>query len=315
MFFFIFFRFCVIFKSLFVSFLKSIKTFSICLINLQQIVNLYKNKAMISAYIMVLMLVYSVPYMAFAQEDDSDRNARTPATENIPATIESSRTRLSEVERISQRINTRINNFQNRIDAIKKEMEDKCPDGPRHRGHIFNSLVRDVHCLTEDGVRDLMSESEYRDYRNRSRILTQQIEAEHVKLANLLRTTDCLQNTIESRNEEPDEHLDLVRDLKIEGLEVQADLFKLTNRTGNIDRELDSIERVYDRALLGAYLQDKIGQLLNPQVICAARRRCMTNSVQKIDPQVIQRELFPTSANPTRSDYYEKVRSSSSGAR
>ena len=76
---------------------------------------------------------------------------------------------------------------------------------------------------------------------------------------------------------------------------------------GDIDKVLDEVERLYDRTVLGAYMQDKIGQLLNSQVICAARKRCATGDPERIDPQKIRDELFPTSTQ-TRESYYDHRR-------
>ncbi|MCB0347876.1 MAG: hypothetical protein KDD37_03530 [Bdellovibrionales bacterium] len=95
---------------------------------------------------------------------------------------------------------------------------------------------------------------------------------------------------------------------KLRATQVQADFAALETEIKDFDRKLDLVESQYDKSLMGAYIQDKIGQLLNSQAICAARKRCATNDPQKIDPEVIRQELFPESAK-TRSDYYEKVKS------
>jgi prefoldin subunit 5 len=75
-----------------------------------------------------------------------------------------------------------------------------------------------------------------------------------------------------------------------------------------VEATLNDMEKDYDKSVLGAYLQDKFGQLLNSQVICSAVKRCPTNDPKKIEPERIRKELFPESAaDAVRSDYYEKV--------
>ena len=70
------------------------------------------------------------------------------------------------------------------------------------------------------------------------------------------------------------------------------------------------MESVYDKSLLGAYVQDKIGQLLNSQVICSARKRCLDGDPKKIPAEKIKDELFPETRH--RSDYFDRVKSRSS---
>ena len=64
-------------------------------------------------------------------------------------------------------------------------------------------------------------------------------------------------------------------------LDVKSDLLELTGDVQDVDRVLDNVAEVYDRSVLGAYLQDKITQMLTgtqPDVICAANRRCSGGS-------------------------------------
>lgn len=92
---------------------------------------------------------------------------------------------------------------------------------------------------------------------------------------------------------------------EIRMLNVQTRLLELTGDVDDIDDKLDDIERVYDASLLGAYLQDKIGQLLNSNVICQISRRC-NGGDGEISASDIQKELFPNTQ--TRSGYRRKVR-------
>ena len=95
---------------------------------------------------------------------------------------------------------------------------------------------------------------------------------------------------------------------------MHTELLTLTDEADDVDDILDGIEAVYDKSLLGAYLQDKIGQLLNSNVICRTIKRCRVREPSRISPEDIQKELFPETQ--TRSEYYEKVKKRrSSGVR
>ena len=60
-------------------------------------------------------------------------------------------------------------------------------------------------------------------------------------------------------------------------LDVKSDLLELTGDIQDVDRVLDNVAEVYDKSVLGAYLQDKITQMLTgtqPDLICQASNRC-----------------------------------------
>ena len=97
--------------------------------------------------------------------------------------------------------------------------------------------------------------------------------------------------------------------LNTQFLKFSLNYTKLFNNLATIDEQLDAIERVYDKSVMGAYLQDKIGQLLNSDVICTARKRCLDSKPIKISPETIRKELFPESVSgKQRSDYHDKAR-------
>ena len=95
--------------------------------------------------------------------------------------------------------------------------------------------------------------------------------------------------------------------LRLNALSLENKFFQQGSELNNIDSKLDDMERIYDQAEVGAYFQDKIGQLLNSNVICKARKRCMVSEPKEIPSSVIQNELFPESKK-TRSEYYNKVK-------
>ncbi len=126
-------------------------------------------------------------------------------------------------------------------------------------------------------------------------------------LADVDKEIDVLLATVSKDEAKKDETMRaLMQKIKSQGLAI--DFAALGTKLKGTDEALDYIEGVYDKTLVGAYLQDKIGQLLNSQVICAANNRCSVAGAQDILPTVIQKELFPNSRK-ARSEYYEKVNS------
>lgn len=88
--------------------------------------------------------------------------------------------------------------------------------------------------------------------------------------------------------------------------DLRRDFAELDLKSNGINDTLNKMEKIYDKSVLGAYLQDKFGQLLNSQSICSAVKRCAVADPKKIDAEKIRQELFPES-QAIRSDYYEKV--------
>lgn len=93
---------------------------------------------------------------------------------------------------------------------------------------------------------------------------------------------------------------------KLRVADLRMSLMELDFKKNGIDSTLNDMERIYDKSLLGAYLQDKMGQLLNSQVVCSVQKRCMGTDPKMIDSQRIRSEIFPES-EAVRGNYYEKV--------
>jgi prefoldin subunit 5 len=88
--------------------------------------------------------------------------------------------------------------------------------------------------------------------------------------------------------------------------DLRMNFMDLDLKANGIESTLNDMEKIYDKTVLGAYLQDKFGQLLNSQSICSAIKRCAVSDPKKIDAEKIRQELFPES-QAIRSDYYDKV--------
>ncbi len=94
----------------------------------------------------------------------------------------------------------------------------------------------------------------------------------------------------------------------LEAGNVTEDFNMLKLKMGNTEAALDRMNSQYDKAILGAYVKDKIGLLLNSQLICQARSRCDVKNPIEIKNEDVQNVLFPGSNSSTREkSYYEKI--------
>jgi hypothetical protein len=94
---------------------------------------------------------------------------------------------------------------------------------------------------------------------------------------------------------------------EIQALETKIEIQALEAQFEGADDKIDELERLYDRSQVGAYVQEKVSQLVNSITICRAMRRCAVKDEQPLDPKLIQEELFPES-KATRSEHYQKVK-------
>ena len=96
---------------------------------------------------------------------------------------------------------------------------------------------------------------------------------------------------------------------QLKAVKGQLNFDKLYRRLNNLDDTLDEVQRVYDKSIIGAYIQEKMGRLLNSQVFCQARQRCEKAQRGKnlIDPKLIREQIFPEAKqNSKRSFQYYK---------
>ena len=96
---------------------------------------------------------------------------------------------------------------------------------------------------------------------------------------------------------------------KVQMAAVEAQV-KLTDAKVNLigaDQYVNEIERTLDREKVGIYLKDKIGKLVNSQLICEATNRCKVKAATPIGPEKLN-EIFKDSKTPNRSEYYNEIR-------
>ena len=68
-----------------------------------------------------------------------------------------------------------------------------------------------------------------------------------------------------------------------------ADFATLQKKVGDTDLALEKAAGMYDKSVLGAYLKDKLGLLLNSQVICEANARCRVPERKEVYPSITGR--------------------------
>ncbi len=234
---------------------------------------------------------------------------------------------LNDADKSIDHRNRAIEATENRIEALEKqlipiaeEIKEVCPPGnvTHVRGGRSGSGMFCVH--REEGPRpgDLLYASaglseeqleRYNKARNEQIAIERNLREHRVVLDALSSGIEGIDDRV--AGEIPQVHAEVtnaqaIQDATIDALRLQVKVSDLDASLGNIDQVLDQVERIYDRTVLGAYMQDKIGQLLNSQVICAARKRCAVGDPRKIPPSQIRDELFPSTQ--TRRSYYDHER-------
>ncbi|MBS1968945.1 MAG: hypothetical protein JSU04_01485 [Bdellovibrionales bacterium] len=87
----------------------------------------------------------------------------------------------------------------------------------------------------------------------------------------------------------------------------------LHGKVGDTDMALEKVSNAYDKSLIGAYLKDKFGLLLNSQTMCEGVARCRVPERKEVSAETIQKTLFPGTENSTRKgNLYDKSHGSSS---
>ncbi len=245
-----------------------------------------------------------------------NRSSTAPLTDG--ATVE------AEVNAINTR---RVNQWRSIMDAedeidklrqelipIARGMQRPCPEGTiqtqndqhfcvkrqqhtaQHGGGVFYTRTRISQRLA-----DLYNTSRQKYFEIGGRLRLKRAELERLQS-----DLDGMEDRITGAVPPEDRRVRERQDATIETLRLRVKLSDLDDSLGNIDEVLDQVERIYDNTVLGAYMQDKIGQLLNSQVICTARKRCAVGDPRKIPPSQIRDELFPSTQ--TRESYYNHRR-------
>lgn len=88
-------------------------------------------------------------------------------------------------------------------------------------------------------------------------------------------------------------HRGLTNLIQVQGLTTE--LSQVSRKVGSTEDALDEIRDRFDQAIIGAYIQDKVGALLNSRSLCKAAKQCVNSSAPTVSSKDISAELFPTS--------------------
>lgn len=92
------------------------------------------------------------------------------------------------------------------------------------------------------------------------------------------------------------------------GQSMLTEFAMVQNKLGDTDMVLEKMSNAYDKSMLGAYLKDKIGLLVNSQLMCESVARCNVKERKEVPAERIQETLFPGTANSTRKgNLYDKT--------
>lgn len=95
-------------------------------------------------------------------------------------------------------------------------------------------------------------------------------------------------------NEKPSSRESKIKVLEsqIENSSVMIDFNQLKSKLDSPYKAAKLVERVYDQKLIGAYMQNKMKNLLNSKVFCSASKQCGAEKRLSISGKAIERELF-----------------------
>lgn len=81
----------------------------------------------------------------------------------------------------------------------------------------------------------------------------------------------------------------------------------LHGKVGDTDMALEKVSNAYDKSIIGAYLKDKFGLLLNSQTMCEGVARCRVSERKEVTAESIQQALFPgTEESSRKGNLYDK---------
>lgn len=249
-------------------------------------------------YLLILGIVMVLfPHIAQTQSSYESQTSRR----SITADIDRLNSSLSDVSRRKDRSVEEIARLRREVDTISSDIHTRC--ATKEKLSWFWQEAN-YQCFRNDGRRGmsyqtLLSLQERKDSHQRD------IDRLESTVDDYLNEMNDLRRQIGSRTDEF-QNLGHLRDVQIRGLSVLVGLRDVTDDLDSIDETLNDIERVYDRGLLGIYLQDKIGQLLNSRVMCKAYSKCL-NRGDEISSREISRELFSEETSGRRGSYQQRL--------
>ncbi len=92
-------------------------------------------------------------------------------------------------------------------------------------------------------------------------------------------------------------------DKNLRKMDVRTSFQEFSSKVDQTDLALQRLSMAYDKSLVGAYLKDKIGSLLNSSAMCEVVKQCKPGVVAPNIKKDYINDLFPNTGNSTRSTY------------
>ncbi len=83
-------------------------------------------------------------------------------------------------------------------------------------------------------------------------------------------------------------------------LSAENSFERLDGKLADANDLLNNISDTYDQAMVGVYLKDKIGKLLNSSAFCTAQKTCEGKDHPTVEPTEIEKIFAPTKSKSTR---------------
>ncbi|MFZ4403174.1 MAG: hypothetical protein ACOYOK_03655 [Pseudobdellovibrionaceae bacterium] len=165
------------------------------------------------------------------------------------------------------------------------------------------------------GIGDSLSKKSQNDLEQQKQELKKlkiELKSERTNFNKLDKDSRALQNSalsLKNNTEKANEALNT----SLNGSNLVGDFERVKSDVGDLDQTLDILITKMDQATIGSYVKDKLGLLLNSQLICKAVKRCSVAEPQRIPNEEVEKALFPGTASSTRKqDYYNKINNKNS---
>ncbi len=242
--------------------------------------------------ILVAFFIASTNIMAKTQED-------------IKKEITLTNRSIAQMEDEVISLQNEANELERRVSALQIKYNKLHEDYRKDQGGVS---FFDDYVVVAGGKVDPQLEKSYTDTRDELNRVKKELQDRQNKVNNLrqkilssrLELVNKDDQLVEANNKEESiknakkaaiENQKIALEGEISLQKIQFEFDKLSNKFENMDDNLDSMERSLDKAILGAYVQEKITRLLTSDVFCQAKEKC--GSGAKIDPSLAQSELFP----------------------
>jgi prefoldin subunit 5 len=249
--------------------------------------------------------VVSFAFPVFADPQLGEKSEKAPAVKkNFEKSIAEASAKISNLEKTKAELAQKIYDSQRNVTNAEKTMKNAqnvsggTPLTDKQRG-VFLKAHADY----------LKTNSEFEPALTKAKADLAKVDQELEGLQQTVKVekAEKFSGDIQSKTADLyNEAQNTVLQNRLRTADLRSDFMELDIKKLRVEATLDDMEKLYDKSVLGAYLQDKFGQLLNSQSICSAVKRCAVSDPKKIDPEKIRQELFPESKE-VRSDYYDKV--------